>query len=248
MTSTQSNVSGQNKDPNSSSRKRKLNSPTTSFSKKKKVEVDYQDPRNRVVTVPNRQLKEKFALNTCPVRDGLRNEKGEVVTKPRGGPYGLAEWVLESLQSKKGNALMQKIFQSSDNCYGALRALVSFIGTVDYDAMIYLLRSIPVEEINRIFNASIENGFKVLEEIFKIDPKEMDPLKCSKIKRSQHFQRAYFTSKARYLDLVKEQAEKREQALKRSPISQNKDDEIMLDLSDDELPKEAIEGNRGEKN
>jgi len=119
------------------------------------VEVDYTDPKNRLVPLSNRAVKEKFALSTLPVRDGSLTLEGKIDKRPQGGPYGLAEWILKCMDSDTGKTLLKVYgFEDADQTWSALRVLFCYIGSLSVDDLAYLTRGLTHTQLNLIFTSS----------------------------------------------------------------------------------------------
>lgn len=184
-------VDKQNKS-NSSQRKRKNPQQPDIPSKRRKSERDLSDPKDRIVPLSNRAVKEKFALPTLPVRDGSLNQDGKLETAPLGGPYGLAEWILRSMDDDEGRARLLKYgLKNAEQAWCALRVLLCFLGSVSVDDLAYLTRGLTLRQLNDIFTSPLENCRHLPVEVFKTSEEDAQTL----IKATKSFRLKMLTPK-----------------------------------------------------
>jgi len=200
------NVKQNNNDSNSSSKKRKNSQPTVSAISKKKRQDGHLTPKERVIPLNNQEVKEKYSLSSCPTSEGLRDGAGKVIEQPQGGPYGLAEWILRSLDTEKGKALLLKRgFKTLDSPYSILRVLFCFIGANSPEDLAHLSRAMPGEQIDKVFSTPFNEGLEYLKTLFEFSSEDLEVLNGYSSFRKSSFKTAWSKAHSNYIKVSSEQ-------------------------------------------
>jgi hypothetical protein len=218
----------------STSRKRSLE-PTLPRAKRSK-QGSYVDPITRVIPVPDYSRKVKFSMPSLPVRNGSRDEHGKVKEAPLGGPYGLAEWLVDVIFfSKKNKVLLErKNFTSMDEALKTLKVLCVFIGLKSLPDLAYLVRVLDPKSFKQILAVEVSEGFPIIEKLFKVNLVDLGDLEPYTVFDSRQVFKPYKEQRALYKDLLVRNKELREQAaIRKSKVKETlSDDDMDITLSD----------------
>jgi hypothetical protein len=133
---------------------------------------DYRAPEDRVVYLPSKKLKDQFALPFAPVQNGLRDDKGEIVEKPLGGPLGLLDYFVDSTRTTAGRAAITNLCGDYGNAMCVAHVLTRTVGGVDKGTAAFSLRLLLEENVKAILSASLDVGLKILSDRMKWDPND----------------------------------------------------------------------------
>jgi hypothetical protein len=160
-------------------------------------------PSERIIPLELSDLKKKFHLASCPVKEGLRDEKGQVLERPSGGPYGLAEWILHSSDSSKGlKVLENRGLQNDAQVHSALKVLSCYIGAKDLDAVGFLYRRYDAKKINDVWASDFELGLELLKTWFKLSDTDLAELSKFKSFKRKSWTVQWHTARDKYLKTI----------------------------------------------
>jgi len=171
---------------------------------------DYKAPEDRVIYLAQKRLKERFALEPfAPVRNGLRNEKGEISERPMGGPLGFLEYLVESIQTKSGKEALLNLFENREGILAVAHVLVRTIGSVDSSVAAHTLRFLSETEVGDILSGDLDLGLKLLNSRLKWTPTDVELLRRLKTFNAQELIEKSKTSHSDYIRRQSEEEERR---------------------------------------
>jgi hypothetical protein len=186
---------------------------------------DYKAPEDRVIYLAQKRLKERFSLEPfAPVRNGLRDELGEISERPKGGPLGFLEYVVESYGNPNGKKALLNLFSDSKGIFAVAHVLVRTVGSIDSSVVAHTLRFLSETEVGDILSGSLELGLQLLKTKLDWDPSDQELQR-----RLKNFDptKVFELSKASHADYIRRQSDEEERRRTNRKTSSQGDTSVM---------------------